>query len=208
MYLPPPPANTLAVVPGTSATAPIRLQWFADYIRVALWWSWTSFMQLMGAIRSLIVCFLSAFQSWLSSLKPHLSSVWKFVSFPLDWPTYTLNVATYTIKNYPHFIHITAWLIFFGPLAILCPLLLLYEASIAIAFNAIFIFHGLIPGTLEKNYVELRDATDDARQMMFVYVEQATNTYNKWTVESNPLLIFRLFAGATGIYILYSIWFS
>jgi len=157
---------------------------------------------------NLIVCILSAVHSWLSSLIPHLRSVWKLLSLPLDWPTHSLNVAAYTIKNYPHAIHIAAWLIFFGPLCILCPLLLLYEASIAIAFNAIFIFHGLIPGTLEKNYVDLRDATDDARQWVFVYVEQATNTYNKWTIESNPLLVFRLFAGVTGIYILYSIWFS
>lgn len=62
-------------------------------------------------------------------------------------------------------------------------------------------------GTLEKNYLELRDATYDMRQWVFVYVEQATNMYNKWTMESNPLLVFRLVAGATGLYILYCIWF-
>jgi len=71
----------------------------------------------------------------------------------------------------------------------------------------IFFFHGLIPGSIERNFSELREKTDDTKQWMLVYVEQATNTYNKWTLESNPLLVVRLAAGATGLYILYRIWF-
>ena len=62
------------------------------------------------------------------------------------------------------------------------------------------------PGSVERNYIKLRERTDDAKQWMYVYVEQATNTYNKWTMESNPLLVVRLVAGATGLYILYRIW--
>jgi len=151
---------------------------------------------------------ITVIRSYPASLKPSLDYLLnKIVSFLLDWPTTSFDLVTYIVRHYPHPVHVTAWLIFFGPLAIICPLLLLYEACIAITFNMIFFFHGLIPGSIERNFSELREKTDDTKQWMLVYVEQATNTYNKWTLESNPLLVVRLAAGATGLYILYRIWF-
>ncbi|KIL66937.1 hypothetical protein M378DRAFT_160274 [Amanita muscaria Koide BX008] len=200
------PPSTFIGLPA-AGMAPIKAQWFAEYFRVALRWLWSWFLQLFGDIRSWIVRVLSASHSAFTNLKPAINTLLNTLSsFAFDWPVHALNLAAYIVKNYPHPVHVTAWLIFFGPLAILCPLLLLYEVSIAIAFNTIFIFHGLIPGTLEK-YLELREATDDAKQWMFVYIDQVNDTYNKRTMESNSLLVLRLVAGAAGLYILCYIWF-
>ncbi|KAF8624416.1 hypothetical protein AX15_005896 [Amanita polypyramis BW_CC] len=197
-------------VTGTSTVAapPVRLNWLFDFFRTALKWLWKWFTQLVGNIKTFTDRIAAAARGSFANLKPTIDYLLqKIVSLTVDWPTEMFEFAAYTVRHYPHLVHLTAWFIFFGPLAVICPLLLLYEAGIAIVFHMSFLFHGLIPGTLEKNYLELREATDDTRQWVFVYVERATNTYNKWTMESNPLLVFRLVAGVIGTYVLYSIWF-
>ncbi|KAF8739510.1 hypothetical protein AX14_009292 [Amanita brunnescens Koide BX004] len=188
------------------AALPVRASWLADVLRIALRWLWKCLWHFMGDLRTLIVRAVTAIRAYPTTLKPSIDYFLnKIVTLLLDWPTTSFELVAYIVRQYPHPVHVTAWLIFFGPLAIICPILLLYEVCIAIIFNLTFFFHGLIPGSVERNYLELRERTDDAKQWMFVYVEQATNTYNKWTMESNPLLVVRLVAGATGLYILYRI---
>ncbi|KAK2463372.1 hypothetical protein APHAL10511_004598 [Amanita phalloides] len=204
------PAASPVTAPAAAgvAASPVRASWLVDCVRIAMWWLWKWFLRSMGDMRTLIVRAIAAARTYSASLKPSINYLLKkSVSFVLDWPVTSFELVTYIVRNYPHPVHLTAWLIFFGPLAIICPLLLLYEAFIAIIFQLTFLFHGLIPGSVEEIYLDLREATDDAKQWMYVYVDQATNTYNKWTMESNPLLVARLVAGAIGLYILYCIWF-
>ncbi|PFH51217.1 hypothetical protein AMATHDRAFT_143136, partial [Amanita thiersii Skay4041] len=113
------------------------------------------------------------------------------------------------VHDHPYLIHLITWFIFFGPLAIIFPLLLLYELCVAVLFHLTFLFHGLIPGTgsASKTYARIRERTDDARQWLFVSVEDASNTYNKWTMEHTSLLVLRLASGICGLVILYCIWF-
>ena len=52
-----------------------------------------------------------------------------------------------SVKAHPHPIHILFWSIFFGPIIILMPCLLVLEVTILVLFNLNFITHGLLPGT-------------------------------------------------------------
>ncbi|KAF8349590.1 hypothetical protein F5887DRAFT_946939 [Amanita rubescens] len=210
MYITAPPASASSAFDPVSSlpqALPVRVSWFADYLRIALRWLWKWFLHSMSDIRTLISRAITVIRSYPTSLKSSLEYLLnKIASFLLDWPTTSFDLVTYIVRHYPHPVHVTAWLIFFGPLAVICPLLLIYEACIAIIFNMIFLFPWSYSGSA-RNFSELREKTDDTKQWVLVYVEQATNTYNKWTLESNPLLVVRLAAGATGLYILYRIWF-
>ena len=52
-----------------------------------------------------------------------------------------------SVKAHPHPIHIIFWSIFFGPIIILMPCLLVLEIIILFLFHLNFITHGLLPGT-------------------------------------------------------------
>jgi hypothetical protein len=56
------------------------------------------------------------------------------------WPKLLAHIHVY-------FVHILAWSLFFGPIIILVPSLLIHEILIVAAHNFTFFFHGLLPGT-------------------------------------------------------------
>lgn len=46
----------------------------------------------------------------------------------------------------------------------------------------------------------------ESRESLFAFVESATAKFNKWTVNSPPLLVGRLLAGIFGSLVLIGIW--
>ena len=52
------------------------------------------------------------------------------------------------MHNHPHIVYLTCLSLFFGPVIILVPFLLLHEIAILLLFNLGFVTHGLIPGEL------------------------------------------------------------
>ncbi|KAF8157972.1 hypothetical protein B0H34DRAFT_657138 [Crassisporium funariophilum] len=111
-----------------------------------------------------------------------------------------------TVHAHPHPVHIICWSIFFGPIIILLPALLLLEIVILVLFNLSFITHGMLPGSLEDKYDSLKDYFMDSRESLFASVESYTAIFNKWTVDYPPLLVARLAAGAMGLFVLFGIW--
>jgi len=111
-----------------------------------------------------------------------------------------------SVKAHPHPIHIIFWSIFFGPIIILMPCLLVLELIILVLFNLNFITHGLLPGSPGDKYESLKEQFMESRESLFAYVESATAKFNKWTVESPPLLVIRIMAGIFGFLIFIGIW--
>jgi hypothetical protein len=61
-------------------------------------------------------------------------------------------------------------------------------------------------GSPGDKYESLKEEFMESRESLFAYVESATAKFNKWTVESPPLLVTRLMAGIFGFLILIGIW--
>lgn len=64
----------------------------------------------------------------------------------------------------------------------------------------------LFIGSPGDKYESLKELFMESRESLFAYVESATAKFNKWTVESPPLLVARLMAGIFGFLILIGIW--
>lgn len=61
-------------------------------------------------------------------------------------------------------------------------------------------------GSPGDKFESLKEQFMESRESLFAYVESATAKFNKWTVESPPLLVARLMAGIFGFLILIGIW--
>ena len=61
-------------------------------------------------------------------------------------------------------------------------------------------------GSPEDKFESLNEQFMESRESLFAYVESATAKFNKWTVESPPLLVVRLMSGIFGFLILIGIW--
>jgi len=86
------------------------------------------------------------------------------------------------------------------------PCLLVLEVIILLLYNLNSITHGLLPGSPEDKFESLNEQFMESRESLFAYVESATAKFNKWTVESPPLLVARLMSGIFGFVILIGIW--
>lgn len=125
------------------------------------------------------------------------------------------------VHTHIYFMHILAWSIFFGPIIILVPSLLIHEILIITAHNCTFFFHGLVSGTCKiphsspwyspnsfvtDNYEALRISMLDIRESLFSAVDRSSAVFNKWTSEHMPLMVFRLAGAVLGTVLLYAIW--
>ncbi|KDR83071.1 hypothetical protein GALMADRAFT_238879 [Galerina marginata CBS 339.88] len=111
------------------------------------------------------------------------------------------------VETHPHPFHILGWSIFFGPIIILIPCLLLLEILILVLFQLSSVFHGLFPAKSPVDRFDaLKDYFMDWRESLFAAVEHWTAVFNKWTVDYPPLLVFRLLAGIMSTLILFSLW--
>ncbi|KAH0583561.1 hypothetical protein J132_09706 [Termitomyces sp. J132] len=109
------------------------------------------------------------------------------------------------VVTHTHIVHLVSLSIFFGPIAVLIPLLFLHELVVSILFNLSFIFHGLLPGTVDDHYLYLSSIFDDLKGFTFSCVDRLGARYNKLTTESWCLLILRLFCLGLGSLALYHI---
>ncbi|KAG5726575.1 hypothetical protein E4T56_gene4670 [Termitomyces sp. T112] len=124
---------------------------------------------------------------------------------PERWPAHVFHAAKWFFVTHTHIVHLVSLSIFFGPIAVLIPLLFLHELVVSILFNLSFIFHGLLPGTVDDHYLYLSSIFDDLKGFTFSCVDRLGARYNKLTTESWCLLILRLFCLGLGSLALYHI---
>jgi len=161
------------------------LEWLGRILKA----SW----HLMGHV-------LGEFGTWFAR-----ACLWIF-EIPVAGTFQAISDAYFFLQQHPHPFHVTGWSIFFGPIIVLVPCLLLLEILILILFHLGFVFHGLIPGSIEDRFDELKEYFMDTRESIYATVENWTAVFNKWTMEYPPLLILRLIAGATSFLIFVGIW--
>ncbi|TFK27602.1 hypothetical protein FA15DRAFT_692416 [Coprinopsis marcescibilis] len=124
-------------------------------------------------------------------------SVWTFPAFDASYRFF---------QNHPHIVYLASLSIFFGPIILLVPFLLLQEIGVLFAFNLSFASHGLIPGRVEDHYETLKEHFMESKEKVFASVEAATSVFNDWTSEHPLLMIFRVLSGLLGLYVLYGLW--
>jgi len=144
--------------------------------------------------QSIFHVFLGA-EAWIVKFIPSLAITVEMVQ----------NAYTF-VKTHPYPFHITAWSIFFGPIAILIPSLLFLEFTILFLFCASFLSHGFRLGPLEDRFHFLREYFMDTRESLFSVVESWSSVCNVWTSRYPPLLVFRLGCAFLGGFILVGIW--
>jgi len=127
------------------------------------------------------------------------------------------------VHIYKYWAHLIAWSIFFGPIVLLIPFLLLHEILIISTFYLTYTLHGLIhraslhcktqctltrndPGSLPDQYETLRLSFLDARGLLFSFVDRSSNVFNRWTTNHMPLMVLRLAGGALGGILFFVIW--
>lgn len=76
--------------------------------------------------------------------------------------TKTLLTIKTSVQIHPHPFHIIGWAIFFGPIIILIPCLLLLELLILVLFNLSFVSHGIAAGTFDS-CIYLLCSLDDSK---------------------------------------------
>ncbi|KAF8963023.1 hypothetical protein BDZ97DRAFT_1066886 [Flammula alnicola] len=151
-----------------------------------------------------IVHILTIVWTWFTRLGPSLSL--SIFAIPPAWTFQSLFDACSFVAKHPHPFHIIGWSIFFGPIIILIPCLLLLEILILVLFNLSFVFHGMIPGSMEDRFGALKEYFAESRETIFASIEHWTAVFNKWTTDCPPLLVLRLLAGAMSIFILFGLW--
>ncbi|KAF9533000.1 hypothetical protein CPB83DRAFT_846758 [Crepidotus variabilis] len=112
------------------------------------------------------------------------------------------------VEANPHPFHILAWSLFFGPIILLIPCLLILELTILILFYSGFAAHGLLPGSMEGRFHVLKESFEETRESLFSTVESWTTIFNNWTSKHPALLVLRLVAAGVGLIILAGIWTS
>lgn len=146
---------------------------------------------------------LSTIWSWIVVILPTLSRIFEQ---PTEWTVKAFYAACDFLHAHPHSIYLISLSIFFGPIIVLLPLLLIYEIGVLLLFNLSFVSHGSLPGAVEDQYDSLHEHFMESREKLFASVEAATATFNTWTTNHLSLLITRVVAGTLGLYVLYAIW--
>ncbi|XP_006462848.1 hypothetical protein AGABI2DRAFT_119686 [Agaricus bisporus var. bisporus H97] len=148
--------------------------------------------QLVPELLKWLCVVLNLFLPWISRASTQLS----------EWVREAFLVTLELVHNRVYFAHILAWSIFFGPIIILVPSLLIHELLIITAYNSTFLFHGL----LSDNYEALRLSMSDIRESHFSFVDRSSAVFNEWTSKYPPLMVFRLTGAVLGTVLLYAIW--
>ncbi|KXN89058.1 hypothetical protein AN958_06362, partial [Leucoagaricus sp. SymC.cos] len=125
---------------------------------------------------------------------------------PSEWILQVFYSTVKLVHAHIYWAHIIAWSIFFGPIVVLVPFILVHEVFIIIAHNLTYTLHGLLPYPLPDQYEALRLLLLDTRESLFSFVDRTSNVFNKWTAEHMPLMVLRLAGGALGTILLYAIW--
>ncbi|KAF9483619.1 hypothetical protein BDN70DRAFT_873703 [Pholiota conissans] len=123
-----------------------------------------------------------------------------------SWTFQALFDACHFVQIHPQPFQITGWAIFFGPIIILIPCLLLLELLILAVFNFSFVSHGFLLGSVEDRFDNIKEYFMETRESIFATIEHWTAMFNTWTTNYPPLLILRLLAGAMSLFILFGIW--
>ncbi|KAJ3562926.1 hypothetical protein NP233_g9274 [Leucocoprinus birnbaumii] len=133
---------------------------------------------------------------------------WVQVAFtqPSEWTIRLFYAIVELVHTHIYWAHILAWSVFFGPIVVLVPFLVVHEVLILFAYNLIYTLHGLIPHSLTDQYESLRFSLLETRESLFSFVDRSSSVFNKWTAEHMPLMVLRLAAGALGSVLLYAIW--
>ncbi|KAF9564134.1 hypothetical protein CPC08DRAFT_760349 [Agrocybe pediades] len=145
-------------------------------------WEW--FKSVFTNMWSLILLVVETVLGWLESLGP--SVAWTFHAFS--------KVITF-VETHPHPFHIIGWSIFFGPIIVLLPCLVLLELGVLLGMYASYLGHGLIPGSVEATFPTLLSKTYEPRESLFANIDLCTAAVNKWTSTYPALLVFRVLAG-------------
>ncbi|EAU85785.2 hypothetical protein CC1G_05002 [Coprinopsis cinerea okayama7 len=104
------------------------------------------------------------------------------------------NTNRNTVHEHPHIVSLLSLSIFFGPIIVLIPFVLLQEIGVLIAFYLGFFTHGLFPrGRIEDRYEALKEGCMESKEKVFASVEAVTATFNEWTTEYPVLMIFRVY---------------
>ncbi|PPR00753.1 hypothetical protein CVT24_000778 [Panaeolus cyanescens] len=157
-------------------------------------WEWTK--HLFGQIWEFTVCAVKLVVEWFALVIPSLG-VW--VS--------QLAVGLFQfIRTHPTVFHAIAWSIFFGPIIVLVPCLLLLELLILSLLYLSFAAHGALPGSIEARFDSLKEYFMDFRESLFASVESKTAIFNKWTVDHPIFFMARLAAGVVGSLLLLEIY--
>ncbi|PPQ77072.1 hypothetical protein CVT25_014885 [Psilocybe cyanescens] len=110
------------------------------------------------------------------------------------------------VQHHPHPFHILGWAIFFGPIIVLVPCLVVVEIATIVLFHLGVVFHGQSQETIPDRFAFLKDYFIESRESLFATVEHWTAVFNKWTVAHPALLVLRLLGGAMGLFVLVGIW--
>ncbi|KAF5317561.1 hypothetical protein D9619_013129 [Psilocybe cf. subviscida] len=162
---------------------------------------------------------LESIWGFLSAVAATLASWFAWLGPPIAWTFHVLYIVVAFVQSHPFSFHILGWTIFFGPIILLLPALLLLEMFILMLFYSTFLLHGFHTGmcnfflrdlskSLETRFEILKDRFIDWRESLFATVEIWTSYVNRWTTDYPALLVLRVLAGAMSSYLLVGIWIS
>ncbi|KAH9480750.1 hypothetical protein JR316_0007350 [Psilocybe cubensis] len=124
----------------------------------------------------------------------------------LDWISEALSTSYTFVQNHPHPFHILGWTVFFGPIIVLIPCLLLVELVIIVIFHLESFLHGQSGETIPDRLDFLKDYFIETRESVFATVERWTAAFNQKTVAHPALLGVRLLGALLGGWVLAGIW--
>ncbi|KAF9051589.1 hypothetical protein BJ165DRAFT_899683 [Panaeolus papilionaceus] len=157
-------------------------------------WEWTK--HLFGQIWGFAVYAVRSVVQWLTYALPSLGA----------WVSQIIIISFQFIRTHPTPFHAIAWAIFFGPIIVLLPCLLLLELLILFILYSSFLAHGAMPGSVEQRFDSLKEYFMDFRESLFASVESKTAIFNKWTVDHPMFFMVRLAAGVIGSLLLLEIY--
>ncbi|KAJ3504285.1 hypothetical protein NLJ89_g8016 [Agrocybe chaxingu] len=155
MYLSSMPNGPLGIASHSTATV-AQILWQAESD-----WDWL--VRVLRHLWEVTLHGLQVMEWWAEHLAPSLS-----------WTVQHLEDAYAFVQQHPHPFHILAWSIFFGPIIVLVPCLLLLELFILFLFHLSSITHGLAPGSVEDRFEGLKEHFMDTRESLFATVERWT----------------------------------
>ncbi|KAF5361002.1 hypothetical protein D9756_005120 [Leucocoprinus leucothites] len=171
-------------------------------------WDWAQqFRECVTVILEVLGQLFTGFPGSLTGVLGFLFYwIHKALTQPSEWTVSVFYATVELVHTHIYWAHLIAWSIFFGPIVVLVPFLLVHEILIFFAYNFTYILHGITSHSLPDQYEDLRLSLLDTRESLFSFVDRSSNVFNKWTADHMPLMVFRLTAGALGSILLYAIW--
>ncbi|KAJ7578199.1 hypothetical protein C8J56DRAFT_358360 [Mycena floridula] len=94
---------------------------------------------------------------------------------------------------------VVSWSIFFGPVVLAIPVIVVQEMTVILLFQCVFLFHGIVSaGTASRL---LLDSPRDPFRAGLLGLHSCGRVYNGWTTENGSLVCIRLIFGLVGLWI-------